>query len=282
MGVTTLSRGRYQQAGDGALADVAKDTDVPSHAVEQAEERQLVDELAASLPDDRLRQVLQVKFLRGTRDPLGYKQIAQTLGISIAAARKADRDITRHINAFAALYTAGKLCPKRKLSITSVVANTADAHRSRLRSATSHTARTAATSMSRTRAPSARPPSSARSPPRSPPSKATTAVVCASLGRRHRLGDPSLRPRQRLHRRSDGRKRRRPGHRHRRDVENRRRVPGERDRDHGVHDRACRARATDKPPVQTAPKRAKPEKREKPVGKHDRPETGWRPARAPW
>ena len=273
MGVTTFVRGRYQQAGDGALADVAKDTDVPSHAVEQAEERQLVDELAASLPDDRLRQVLQVKFLSGTRDPLGYKQIAQTLGISIAAARKADRDITRHINAFAAL-TAGKLCPKRKLSITSVVANTADAQQVAL--ALSHVAhcphcrdfyvahaRAFGSAAFQRKIAAALPAVESNDRRRLRGAwdavtdwvtrpfghdSVSTAAQMAASGAGRGIGTVATL-----------------------------KIAG-----------ACLASATaitvcttalvvpaltDKPPVQTAPKRAKPEKREKPVGKHDRPDT---------
>ena len=123
-------RAGWQRVGDDALAG-AVDSDDPALAVEQSEERMLVREFAATLAD-RERRVLRVKYFSGTAEPLGYKKIAQYLGISQAAARAADRAIKRGLEHFAAIYTAGQLCPAREQEISALAAGTADRAQRRL------------------------------------------------------------------------------------------------------------------------------------------------------
>jgi RNA polymerase sigma factor (sigma-70 family) len=117
-------RGRWQRAADDELDTLAGDAD-PAAAAERAEEEKLVREFAATL-NERERRVLRVKYFSGTEQVLGYRQIAQQLGISLAAARAADRAIKRALERFAAVYTAGELCPTREIAISALAAGTAD------------------------------------------------------------------------------------------------------------------------------------------------------------
>jgi hypothetical protein len=123
-------RAGWQRVGDEALLDAAADDD-PANVVEEAEERKLVREFAATLAE-RERRVLRVKYFSGTAEPLGYKKIAETLGITQAAARASDRAIKRGLERFAAVYTAGQLCPQRSQDITALASGTADRAQRRL------------------------------------------------------------------------------------------------------------------------------------------------------
>jgi hypothetical protein len=123
-------RGRFTRASADALNDIADDSD-PVSAVEHAEEIRLVREFAETLAD-RERRVLRVKYFSGTSEPLGYKKIAQHLGITQASARAADRAIQRALEQFAAVYTAGQLCPTRELEIAALAAGTANRRQARL------------------------------------------------------------------------------------------------------------------------------------------------------
>jgi len=123
-------RGRFRRASEDALAQLADDCD-PATAVEQAEEAGLVREFAETLAE-RERRVLRVKYFSGTAEPLGYKKIAQRLGITQATARAADRSIKRGLEQFAAIYTAGRLCPSRELEIAALAVGTADRRQARL------------------------------------------------------------------------------------------------------------------------------------------------------
>jgi hypothetical protein len=123
-------RGRFTRAPADALDDIADDSD-PATAVEHAEEIRLVREFAETLAD-RERRVLRVKYFSGTIEPLGYKRIAQHLGITQASARAADRAIRRALEQFAAVYTAGQLCPTREFEIAALAAGTADRRQARL------------------------------------------------------------------------------------------------------------------------------------------------------
>jgi hypothetical protein len=123
-------RGRFQRAPEEALADLAAPHD-PAAAIERAEESALAAEFAATL-GERERRALRVKYFSGTKEPLGYKKIAETLGISYAAARAADRAIRRKLERFAAVYTAGRLCPTREVDVSALAAGTADRRQARL------------------------------------------------------------------------------------------------------------------------------------------------------
>jgi hypothetical protein len=90
-----------------------------------------VREFAATL-GERERRVLRVKYFSGTADSLGYKKIARQLGITIAAARSADRIIQRQLERFAAVYAAGELCPTREVEISALAVGTADRRQARL------------------------------------------------------------------------------------------------------------------------------------------------------
>jgi hypothetical protein len=129
-GRTATVRGRFERASEEALGELADDAD-PSVAVEQAEENALAEEFAATL-GERERRVLRVKYFSGTVEPLGYKKIAERLGMTQAAARAADRAIGRSLERFAALYTAGRLCPTRQVELSALAAGTADRHQARV------------------------------------------------------------------------------------------------------------------------------------------------------
>jgi hypothetical protein len=123
-------RNGWQRVGEAALVDAVDGAD-PVAAAEESEERRLVIEFAATL-GERERRVLRVKYFSGTAEPLGYKKIARQLGITIAAARAADRAIERRVKEFAAIYAAGDLCPTRELEISALAVGTASRRQVRL------------------------------------------------------------------------------------------------------------------------------------------------------
>ena len=119
-----LVRGHHIRVSDDALASVAGDAD-PAAEAERAEERELIEEFAATLKP-RERRVLRCKYFSGTAEPLGHRRIAKRLGITLGAALAAERVIARSVERFSEVYTAGRLCPTRESDITALAAGVAD------------------------------------------------------------------------------------------------------------------------------------------------------------
>jgi hypothetical protein len=124
-------RGRYARVSDDALTDTPDPAEDPASAVEDSEARRVVREFAATL-GQREQRVLRIKYFSDTAEPLGYRKIARQLGITIAAARAADRAIERRVKEFAAVYAAGDLCPTRELEISALAVGTASRRQVRL------------------------------------------------------------------------------------------------------------------------------------------------------
>jgi DNA-directed RNA polymerase specialized sigma24 family protein len=130
-GRTGTIRNGWKRADETALEHTASHGESPADALERAEEWAVVREFAQTLKP-REQRVLRVKYFSGTPEPLGYKRIAERLRISFAEARAADRTIHRRLERFAAIYTAGQLCPDREHDITALAEGAASREQAKL------------------------------------------------------------------------------------------------------------------------------------------------------
>lgn len=131
-----LVRGRFRRASEEELDRVATSSDDPAQLVERTLELNIAAEFAASLEPDE-GQVLRVKWLSDERGPLGYRKVADALGITPARARAAERSIAGKLERFATLLAGGRLCSERADSLMTLASAGSDAEAS-LRTAKAH------------------------------------------------------------------------------------------------------------------------------------------------
>ena len=121
-GRSATVRGGYRRVDLEDLDRIAAGED-PEEAVVRRDERLTLLEFAATL-SPRERKVLACKYGNG-REVLGRKLISRALGLPIGEVRKAEREIARKLERFAALVAAGSLCSFRGRVILSLAASTA-------------------------------------------------------------------------------------------------------------------------------------------------------------
>lgn len=115
-------RAGYQRVDVDGLELVASTGDPESAAVERDEELTLL-EFAATLTAPE-RQVFACKYGSGPKVQ-GRNVVSRRLGLPIGEVRKAERDITRKLERFVSLMSAGALCSYRSEAISSLAETTA-------------------------------------------------------------------------------------------------------------------------------------------------------------
>lgn len=118
-GRNALVRGRFSRASDEELDRVQASSDDPADVAERTLELDVAAEFAASLAPEE-GQVLRVKWLSDAGGPLGYRKVADVLGITPARARAAERSIASKLDRFATLLAGGRLCSERAEEVTTL------------------------------------------------------------------------------------------------------------------------------------------------------------------
>lgn len=121
-GRSATVRGGYRRVDLEDLDRIAAGEN-PEEAVVRRDERLTLLEFAATL-SPRERKVLACKYGNG-REVLGRKLISRALGLPIGEVRKAERELARKLERFAALVAASSLCSFRGRVILSLAASTA-------------------------------------------------------------------------------------------------------------------------------------------------------------
>jgi hypothetical protein len=135
-GRNALVRGRFSRASEEELDRVPDSSDDPAALVERALEIDVATEFAATLAPVE-GQVLRVKWLSDEKGPLGYRKVAESLGITPARARSAERAIAGKLDRFATLLSGGRLCSDRADDLATLVSAAGQDNRS-VRAARAH------------------------------------------------------------------------------------------------------------------------------------------------
>lgn len=117
-------RAGWQRVDVEGLEIAASEPDPASVAVERLE-RSVLLEFAGTLTDTQ-RRVLAAKYGDGPRE-LGRVVVARRLGMPVSEVRKAERAITKQLDRFVAIMSAGTLCEHRGGAITAYAGGNADA-----------------------------------------------------------------------------------------------------------------------------------------------------------